>query len=315
MLKNAIRVVALAMALAASAAQAQSYPVKPVKVLVGFGAGGATDLIARVMSDEVSKRLGQAFVIENRPGASGLIAAQAVKNSPPDGYTLYSGSTTPFTTIFMKDNPMDAAKELTPVSVLAVGDEFIFVRADLGINSLKDFIAKAKTTRLKHASPATTQNLLMAVFAKQGGFDYDNIPFKTTDQVITSLLNGECDFSYTSLPGFAPHLQSGKIKAIAATWTERSPLLPNVPTAREQGVDMVFRFNLGYWAPPGTPRDVVAKIGSAVADAVKSQQAQEKIGAVSMIPLSSSPDGLVKIFQNETQTYTEAAKLTNYQPQ
>jgi len=315
MFKLATRALALAAALAASTAFAQSWPNKPVKVLVGFGAGGATDLIARVMSDEVSKRLGQPFVIENRPGASGLIAAQAVKNSPPDGYTLYSGSTTPFTTIFMKDNSMDSAKELTPISILAVGDEFIFVRADLGINSLKDFIAKAKAGRLKHASPAVTQNLLLAVFAKQGGFEYDNIPFKTTDQVISSLLNGDCDFAYTSLPGFAPHLQSGKIKAIAATWTERSPLLPNVPTAREQGVNMVFRFNLGYWGPPGTPRDIVAKIGGAVADAVKSPQAVEKIGNVSMIPLAGSPDDLVKIFQSETQTYTEAAKLTGYQPQ
>jgi tripartite-type tricarboxylate transporter receptor subunit TctC len=301
--------------LAAGAASAQTWPAKPVRVVIGFGAGGATDLVSRVMSDEVGKILNQSFVIENKPGASGMVAANTVKNSPPDGYTLYGGNATALTKIFFKDNPLDPPKDFTPVSTLSLGDEFVFVRADLGINSIKDLVAKAKTMRLRHASPAVPQNLLTAVMAKQAGFTYENIPYKTTDQVITALLSGDGDFVVTSLPGFIPHIQAGKLKVIGVMGATRSALQPNVPTLKEQGVDMEFRFNLGYWGPRGVPEDIVAKLVAAVAQAAKAPAAVEKIGSTSMVPTASTPEELVRIHNMEVQTYTEAAALTGLQPQ
>src|SRR4051812_34437713 len=170
MRKFIIRALALAMACAAVCAapfaQAQNYPNKPVRIIIGYGAGGSTDVIVRLVADDLGKRLGQSFVVENRTGANGLIAARAVKGAVPDGYTLYGGSATPFTAVFMKDN-MDASKDLQPVSIMALGDWFVWVRSELGVSTLKELAAKGKTTRLKFASPSPANHALMASVAKQ----------------------------------------------------------------------------------------------------------------------------------------------------
>jgi tripartite-type tricarboxylate transporter receptor subunit TctC len=228
---------------------------------------------------------------------------------------LYGGNATAFSSTFLKDNPVDATKELQPVSVLSLGDEFVFVRGDLNVNSIKDLVAKAKTVKLRHASPAIPQNLLAAVLAKQAGFTYENIPYKTTDQVTAALLSGDGDFVVTSLPGFQPHLQSGKMRVIGVMSATRTPLQPNVATLKEQGVDMEFRFNLAYWATLGTPPDAVAKLGAGVARAVKLPAVIEKINSVALVPTASTPEELIRIHNSELKIYSEAAALTGLQPQ
>jgi len=306
---------ALCLAFGASAAMAQTYPNKPVRVIIPFGVGGVTDVVARVVADDMSKRLGQPFIAENRTGAGGLIAARAVKSAAPDGYTLYSGSCTPFTSTFLKDNPMDCAKELQPISLLTLGDQFIYVRSELGINTLKEFVAKAKTTRLKHSSPAITQHALMSLIGKQLGFDYDNIPYKTSDQVVAALLSGEGDFVLTSLPGFQPHIQSGKLKVIGTIGAVRSPLLPNVPTVNEQGGNIDFRFSLAQWTTLGVPMDIVNKLSATVADTIKTPAVVEKINAFAVVPTSSAPEGAARAFEAEMKAYREAAAIIKLEPQ
>jgi tripartite-type tricarboxylate transporter receptor subunit TctC len=300
--------------LCASTAFAQAWPSRPVHVIIGYGAGGSTDVIVRLVADDLSKRLGQSFIVENRPGANGLIAARAVKSSTPDGYTLYGGSATPFTAVFMKDN-MDAAKDLQPVSVMALGDWFVWVRSDLGVTNLKELAAKGKSMKLKFASPSPANHALMASVAKQLGFDYENIPYKTTDQTITAVVSGETDFTLNNPAGFTGYAQQGKVRAVATFAPQRTPLMPNVPTAREQGVDMETRFNMGIWAPLGTPHDVVAKLGASIAEAVKTQAVAEKVAGISMIPTGSTPEELVRTFQSEVKTYQEAAGVVGMQPQ
>jgi len=305
----------VSLALAATTVFAQSWPSRPIRVLVGFGAGGATDISARLVSEEVGKRLGQPLVIENRPGVGGLLAANVVKTSPADGYTLFSGSATGFTSVFLKDNPMDPPKELQAVSLQALGDQFMFVRSDLGVNSIKEFVAKAKANKLRHAAVGPTQHIVAAIIAKEAGFEFDNIPYKTTDQVVAALLAGDVDFVTNSIPGMPPHLQSGKVRAIATMGSSRSSLQPNVPTLKEQGVNMEFRFNLGYWAPLGTPREAVQKIGAAVAEAAKVPNVIEKMGVIGLTPVASTPEGLIRQHNAELQIYAEGAKLTGFQPQ
>jgi tripartite-type tricarboxylate transporter receptor subunit TctC len=304
----------LLVTLATSVAFGQTWPSKPVRVVIGFGAGGPTDAIVRLVADDLGKRLGQPFVVENYPGANGLIAARRVKASPPDGYTLYGGSATPFTPVFMKEN-LDAAKEFQPVSIMAVGDWFVFVRADLGVNSIQELAAKSKTTPLKYAYQSPADHSLMALIAKMVNFEFQGIPYKTTGEVVTSLLSGDTDFTLGNPGGFTTYIRSGKIRAVAALSPTRTPLLPNVPTLREQNVDFVNRFNMGVWAPVGTPNDVVSKLSAAISEAVKNPAVVEKISAISMIPTGSSPEELLRTFQTEMQAYQEAAKVVGLQPQ
>ena len=314
MRKLAIGILTILSTLGASASFAQAWPNKPVRVIIGYGAGGSTDVIVRLVADDLGKRLGQPFIVENRPGANGLIAARAVKAATPDGYTLYGGSATPFTAVFMKDN-MDAAKDLQPVSIMALGDWFVWVRSDLGATTLKELAAKGKTMKLKFASPSPANHALMASVAKQLGFEYENIPYKTTDQTITSVVAGDTDFTLNNPAGFTGYAQAGKIRAVATFAPQRTPLMPGIPTAKEQGVDMETRFNMGIWAPLGTPHEVVTRLGAGIAEAVKTQAVAEKVAGISMIPSGSSPEDLVRTFQSEVKTYQEAAAVVGMQPQ
>ena len=155
----------------------------------------------------------------------------------------------------------------------------------------------------------------MAAFAKAAGFEFDNIPYKATDQTITSLLAGDTDFALTSVAGWTPHIKSGKLKLFATLAPTRSPIDATVPTAKELGANVEFRFSLGIWAPLGTPRDVLAKLSAAISEAVKSQAVADRVGVISMIPQGSSPDEMLRGFQTEMRTYTEAANLIGMTPQ
>lgn len=308
------KALALLFTLISTMAVAQNYPAKPVKIIIGYGPAGVTDVILRLAADDLGKRLGGTFVVENRVGAGGLLAAQAVKNSAADGYTLFGGAATPFHPVFAKES-IDAAKEMQPVSTIAIGDNFLIVRSDLGVNNFREFVAKAKSTRIKHASLASTQHALMAAFAKGAGFDYDNIPYKATDQTVTALLSGDCDFALTSVAGWTPHIKSGKLKLLATLAPTRSPIDPSVPTAKELGANVEFQFSIDIWAPMGTPRDIVARLSAAISETAKSPAVAEKVGVISMIPQGSTPDGLLRLFQSQMKTYGDAANLIGLTPQ
>ena len=314
MRKIALSFFAIVALMVASLATAQTWPTKSVKVIVPLGAGGITDNIVRLAADDLTKRMGQPFLVDNRPGANGLIAARFVKGSAADGYTLFGGSATTFSSVFMKES-IDAEKELEPVSIIAIGDWIIYVRPGLGVSSLKELAAKGKTTKLRFASPSTANHAIMSAVAKQMGFEYEEIPYKATDQTIVSLIAGDTDFTLNGLAGFTSMLQAGKLKVISTLGPTRSPILPDVQTAKEQGVDMVMRFNMGFWAPLGTPKDVIARLGQAVAEAVKAPAVVEKIGMISMIPSASSPEELLRAYQSEQRIYKAAAALVGLQPQ
>ena len=255
--------------------------------------------------------------METRPAAGGLIAAAAAKNSPPDGYTLLGGALTTVTPIFVKDNPIVASKELAPVSIVAIGGFFVYVRADLGANSLAELAAygKANSGKLRFATTSGANTALAAVVAKRLGFEFQPIPYKTTDQTVVALLNGECDFAITQLAGFAPYLQNGKIRAVASLGATRTRLMSSVPSAVEQGVPIEIYPSQAIWAPLGTPREVIEKLNAAINDAVKSPATVDRISKVSMIAAGSTPDELVRQFESETRIYGEAAALVGLKPE
>jgi tripartite-type tricarboxylate transporter receptor subunit TctC len=183
------------------------------------------------------------------------------------------------------------------------------------VTNLRELAAKAKTQRLRFASPAITNHALTAVVAQELGFTYDEVPYKTVDQTVTAMLSGDADMTLNGPAGFTPHLQAGKMRAIAALAPQRTPLMPDVPTAKEQGANIEFRFNLGLWVPLGTPQDVVARLGAAVAEAVKNPSVVQRFTALSLVPSASTPEQLVRQFQSEVATYRQAAGIIKLQPQ
>jgi tripartite-type tricarboxylate transporter receptor subunit TctC len=310
-----LRTLLVAAALCSTAALAQTWPARPIRIIIGQGLSGATGVVTRLETEELGKLLGQSFIVESRPGASSSIAAHAVKDAPPDGYTLFVGDAPVFSSLYLKSNSLDASRELQPVSIMVIGDHFVIVRADLGVSSLAELAAKARLTRLKHASPSPTQHPLMAVVAKRLKFDYDNIPYKTTDQAVVALLSGDADFMLNSLAGSTPYIQSGKFKALATLGPTRSPLMPDVPTARELGADFEVRFHLGMWAPLGTAPDVVKKLSNGLTEVTKLPVVSDRIKELSMVATGSTPDELLRVYQSELQADREANALVGLQPQ
>ena len=314
--KMLARLIAAIAFIASGAAMAQSYPSKPVKIVIGFGAGGVTDVLNRIMADQMGKVSGGSFIVENRPGASGLVAAQAVKNAAPDGYTLFGGSVATYTPTFMKES-LSADKELSPISSFARGDWFMYVPTSIGVTSARELAAYAKANegKFRFAAPSQSNTMLMAMVAKQQSYKFENIPYKTTDQTIQALLTGDGQVTFNAASGFPPHIQSGKLRAIMTLSPTRSALMPEVPTAKEQGLNIVTNFNIGLWAPLATPRDLIMKLNAMVVESLKDAGTITKIRNASLSPVSATPEEMLADFKSDNAFYAEAAALTGFVPQ
>jgi tripartite-type tricarboxylate transporter receptor subunit TctC len=308
-------ITALSLAALSGTALAQGYPSKPIRVLVGYGAGGITDIVVRVSTEEMGRRLGQPVVIENRPGASAAVAGNAVRTSAPDGYTLYGGPVAGFAPVFLKDASIDASKALAPISMLGAGDWFMYVPTNLPINNLKDLTAYAKANSLRFSSPSTVNTMLMALIAKRLGFNVETIPYKATDQTITSMLNGDTQVSLNAASGFAPFLSSGRLRVISTLSSKRLDIMPNVPTGIEQGLPLETYSQISLWAPLGTPTDIINKLNAAAIESLKTPSVVEKFRNVSYNPQSSSPQDLIRRTDEDIKLLVEAAALIGFQPQ
>lgn len=302
----------------ACAGQAQTFPVKPIRVLLGFAAGSSTDIGGRVVGTEMSKRLGQPVIVENRPGANGSIAAEAVIKSPPDGYTLNFGSVMNFHPVFAKNAAIDAAKQLSPVSNSMSGIWYLFASAKTSIRSLQDLVAVAKANpgKLNFASTASSSDLLAAMLKADAGIAFTMISYGgSAAKVGIALSNGEADFSFNSITTITPYLQSVRGLMIGAP--QRNPQLPDIPTGRELGFPKFENsaFNFGLWAPVGMPKDIQDKLSTTAAAAVKSPEVGEQIRKLGFIPVGSSPEDQLKTFQAEAAFWAEGAKLANFEPQ
>jgi tripartite-type tricarboxylate transporter receptor subunit TctC len=296
--------------------KAQSFPARPLRLIIGFAPGGITDVLNRMVAEKMGAHLGQPVVVENRPGANSLLAAQAVRNAAPDGYTLFGGVSTVFAPVFMKSG-FSAATELAPVAATVTGDWYMYVTSSLGVGSIKELVAWAKSNpgKLRFAAPATSNHMLMAVFSKRLGMEFENIPYKATDQTILSLLAGDTQVTFNAAAGFEPYLQNGKLRAIATLAPARTALMPDVPTAAEQGVPLVLRFNHGIWTALKVPRDVIARLGEGVNAALQDPQLQEAARKASLAVVSMTPEEMVRTYEGQIQFFTEAAALINFKPE
>lgn len=294
--------------IASGMAVAQSYPSKPVKIVVGFGAGGVTDVLNRIMADQMSKVSGGSFIVENRPGAGGLLAAQTVRIAAPDGYTLFGGSVATYTPVFIKES-LSADKDLSPISSFARGDWFMYVPTSLGVTNAKELAAYAKANdgKFRFASPAKSNTMLMAMVAKQQGFKFEDIPYKTTDQTIQALLTGDGHVTFNAASSFPPHIQSGKLRAIAVGSPQRVTVLPDVKTIAEQGFKGFDAVSWGgLLAPLGTPKAIVDRVAAECSQILAEKDIQDKLLNVGAIARFQDP---AQLAQRVEQDYTKWGKV------
>jgi tripartite-type tricarboxylate transporter receptor subunit TctC len=250
-----------ALCLGLSAAQAQTYPNKPIRLVVGFAPGGNTDTVARVVGQKLGERLGQQVIIENKAGAGGTIGTAEVARAAPDGYTLTMGTTTThaIAVAAYAKLPYDPVADFEPIALVANAPYLLVVNSSLPAKDLKEFIAlvKSQPGKLNYGSAgqATTTHLVMATLATRAGLDMVHVPFKGNAPATTAVLANQVEILFGALPPLLPHVSSGRLRALAISSGKRSPSLPAIPTVAEAGFpDFDISLWLGFFAPKGTRR-------------------------------------------------------------
>ncbi len=280
---------------AADGATAQSFPSKPVRILVPYSAGGGVDVLTRTLGDVVSKQWGQSIVVENRPGAGGVIASQAVVTAPPDGYTLImvaSGHAT--NPLLYPKIPYDTFKDFTAISLLASSPNILLVRADSPFMTVADVITAAKTRpgslSFAHAGTGTSTHLAGELLKALAKIDLNAIPYKGGAPSINDLLGGQIPMSFNNGPESVGQLQAGTLRALAVTTADRAPFLPKVPSMSES----VPGYDTGVWwgllGPANLPPEVLAKLSNDFVAALNTDAVKERLGKLGALPIGSSPE-------------------------
>ncbi len=300
---------AVGFALLALPGQAQNFPSKSVRIVVPFGAGGVADMTARAVAQKLSQSLGQAVVIDNKPGAGGVSAGDAVAKAEPDGHTLLliSNGTAVSAGIF-KSLPFDTVKDFTPISTLASFDIAIVAPADSPFKTLGELIAHAKAhpgkLNLGTINIGSTQNLTAELFKSAAGIDAQIVPFNGTPAVITALRGGQIDAAVEILGPVMAQISSKSLRALAITGAKRSAVMPDVPTAVESGVaGLVATSWNGLAAPAGTPAAVVNRLNKDIVAAVNAPDVKAKLHALNVEAQSSSPEQAASLLASETRRW------------
>src|SRR6266403_3672101 len=279
---------------AANAVSAQSFPSRPVHILVPYPAGGGVDVLTRTLSEVVSKQWGQSVLVENRPGAGGVIASQAVVTSAPDGYTLImvaSGHAT--NPLLYPKIPYDTFRDFTPISLLASSPNILLVRADSPFKTMADLIeaAKAKPGSLSfaHAGTGTSTHLAGELLKSLAKIDLNAIPYKGGAPSINDLLGGQIPMSFNNGPESVGQLEAGTLRALAVTTASRASFLPNVPSMAEAVPGYDTEVWWGLLGPAGMPADLIAKLSHDFVAALNTDPVKERLGKLGASPIGSSP--------------------------
>ena len=308
------------LAATACATQAQSWPDKPVTLIVPFPPGGSTDMLARALAPKLQEKLGQTFVVDNKPGATGTIGAAMVKRAPADGYTLLVSSLAPFVVAphLMKSLPYDALKDLDPVTVAVQAPNVLVVPTNSPAKTVADLVAALKKTpgKLTFASSGngSSDHLTAELFWQQTGTSGSHIPYKGGAPAIQDLLGGQVDASFQNINAVIQHVQAGKLRALAVTGEQRAAVLPNVPTLAEAGVKGVDVYSWQAVAgPKGLPADVKGKLHAALVAALNDPQVKQRFTEIGFEVVASTPAQFAAFQQKEYTRWKhviETAKIT-----
>ncbi|HEU5177592.1 MAG TPA: tripartite tricarboxylate transporter substrate binding protein [Burkholderiales bacterium] len=299
----------------AATAAAQSYPTRPVRMLVGFPPGGGTDIMARFLAPKLAEYLGQPFVVENRPGATTNIASDMVAKSAPDGHTLlFTTSALAINMSLYKNLPFDALRDFAPVSVFADSPNLLVAHQSAGA-SVKELLAKARakpdSMNYSSAGSGTSQHLAGELFKARTGTKIAHIPYKGTAASLTAVIAGEVHFSFANVPAILGHVRSGRIHALAVLADKRSNLMPDVPTMKEAGVDgVVVPVWYALLAPAATPREIVKALGDATARAARAPDLNQKLIEQGAEPVGNTPEEFARLLREEVTRWAEVVRVS-----
>jgi len=298
-------ILAIALALAAAFSFAQSYPTRPVRLLVPFAAGGVADITARVVSQELSSAMGQQVLVENRPSAGGVVASEAVAKAEPDGYTLlFLTNGNAVSVSLFKSLPYDTLADFAPVSTVGFFDLALVVDSASKIGSVRDLIAYSKANpnklNLGTINPGSTQNLAAELFKSMSGIDAQVVPFKATPAVIIALKSNDVQAAFEILAPVMAQIKGGALKAIAVTSDKRYAGLPDVPTVAESGVP---GYQASSWnaiaAPAKTPKAVIERLNRETNAAVRSPEVRKRLGELGVDARAGTPEALRELLVSE----------------
>jgi tripartite-type tricarboxylate transporter receptor subunit TctC len=310
----------LALGLAANAAHAQNYPAKPIKVIVGFTAGGAVDLVARTMAQAMMASLGQPLVVENKPGAGTNIAVKALIDSPADGYTLMlTANSLAANPALFQPAPFDPEKDVTPVALVGRVPVVIAVNAVAPFADIKRLIdaAKGKPNSVAYGSPGngSTPHMAIEFFTRAAGIDLQHIPYRGGSQALTDVIGGQLPLVAVNALEVLPHVRSGKLRVLAVLSPNRSPIFPDVPTIAESGF-AGFEASVwyGFIAPAGTPASVVSRLHAEVQKALQSPEVRERLAGAGGEVLPGSTAQFASLIRSERQRYERLVREANIKP-
>jgi len=317
--RAAARLLGLAALFAAQAAFGQgtkNYPDKPVRVVVGYSPGGLPDTIARLIGQKLSERWGQQFVVENKPGANGILGAEFVAKAAPDGYTLLmtDNSTHAIIPFLYAKLPYDADKDLIPASLTARAPLFLAAHPSVKANSFRELIALVKASPGKYSYGSSgigsTHHLCMGYLAASLSLDMVHVPYKGTGQSVPALVGGQVPMVLSGYPTLAAHAKEGRVKLLAINSLKRSELAPDVPAIAETIPGFDFAPTFGLFAPNGTSREITAKIGADVAQVVKLPDIAERMRNLGIEPIGASGEEWAKLLKADAERYAKAVKIS-----
>ena len=300
---------------AASVCAQEPYPGKPVRIIVGYSAGGGNDLIVRVMAPRLSEGLGQPIIIENKPGAQAIIACEYVAKASPDGYTLLMGPTGP-----MAMNPATYAKlpyspqrDFAPISQIGQFPLIVAVGASLPVRSVKELIEYAKTnpTKVNYAASAAAFQIATELFKQKTGTEFVHIPYKGSGESVQAVIAGQVTMTIVDPPPVSGPLRAGTARGLAITSAQRHPSWPDLPTLAEQGIDVEVGLWTAFFAPARTPPAIVARLQKEVARVVRLPDVREGLARLGVDPVGGSPEELGRVLARDIEKWTAVARAAN----
>lgn len=317
--RTMLRHVAAAYLAASSfAAFAQAvYPSKPVRIIVPYPAGGTTDIIARIAANQLTERLKQSFIVENKAGASGAIGSQAVAQAAPDGYTLVmaTASSHGINSALQKSLPYDAVKDFAPITVVANTPNIIIANPAVPVKNLQELIALAKKEpgRINFGSTSAggSPHMSAELLKMMAGIDMTHVPYKGAAPMLTDLIGGQVQIGFDNLPSSIGFVKSGKVRALAVTTARRWPGAPDIPTVAESGVP---GYEVSGWfgllAPAGTPREILNKLQGTIAEAVKSPEVAKQLNDLGAEPVANKPEVFAQEIKDDVEKWRKVVKTT-----
>jgi tripartite-type tricarboxylate transporter receptor subunit TctC len=310
-----------ALACAITAPAFAAWPDKPVTLIVPWAPGGSTDILARMLSEHLTKDLGQPFIVENKAGASGNIGSNMVAKARPDGYTLLVGSmsTHAMNQALYTNMPFNGVDDFTPISLLAYVTNTMVTNPSVPASNVKEFIAycKANPGKINYASagPGSTNHLSAALFEKATGCKMTHVPYKGGAPAVLDTVAGQTQLLFSAGTQTLPHVKAGKLKLLAVTESKRSALLPNVPTVAETVPGYELAVWYGFFGPKDLPPEITKRLNAEINHVMALPDVREKMGAMGVEVVQSTPESFGKTLRQDTDKYTKLIKELNIQPE